>query len=830
MPSATIPKAGDLGILYGAGTAMIPVSVPPSYIPAAGEAGLAAGDLFLPIEPLYSAPKADDEPLFCYDQAISREPPFYDQVDMRVALPCVAPYNWNQTTANRTLILDTLPDALCGTDEKATPGYVANPGLTLSSKTHADFNAASYDDGTGVGYRWHYGTAPGTPQPALRAGQTRYSGYGTAASGTEYAGTAFVPGDAGSFVSGTLNIQAYRYGLLLSGTSKWPVSVKLGKATASWDQGDQQLTLATPTSGGSFYYGTNGTADNFYPGPLTFGTTATITWHGTRAGLVASDTWTTSVTYDGSNAPADFTETKYSTLPAFSNTPVPVAVKFQRRPDWYISPNGTGAGTSADCPSNATAVIGTVQSAGSATAGQLIWASEGTYTNPSGTASNYFYNANAIIVRGGYSSDFTERDVMARRTIFKAVSWGTSKTTSANCNIRSLALAGTADGVWADTETIFYKSGGDLWLYASELFYCRAMYNCHVDLSLSLQGADDSTTLRITSPDLGGGFYEWVYCKMWTVGAGVFWSRNCTFKVSVEIGDSSGTGSVAAQVTCGYTPYGRSPTATAFHNCDVETLMSVGNATGGSVVARCVGDYCMIGGRQSFTAITGSASSSSPNVAECIGMCIIGGGAVLSHQPTSGTGGSSQALSTAYINVALTETGGTWLSLIPGVSYRSRPTSANAASSNAASSNAITRALSKYSSPRGFPANVTIDSVTSSGDAGADSSSYLQYLGANSYNLKITGSASCGTASNSRAYLNMIGMDGATPITPAFFRDGDIDFIEGAPYGPGNPIRVNHSTNSTVGWYSGMDNGDGAPLKGYETPQGTGVALGRYWE
>jgi hypothetical protein len=66
--------------------------------------------------------------------------------------------------------------------------------------------------------------------------------------------------------------------------------------------------------------------------------------------------------------------------------------------------------------------------------------------------------------------------------------------------------------------------------------------------------------------------------------------------------------------------------------------------------------------------------------------------------------------------------------------------------------------------------------------------------------------------------------------SPCFFESGDITISESAPYGDGNPIRVDHAADSIIGWYSGMDNGDGAPLAGYETPQGTGVALGDYWE
>jgi hypothetical protein len=88
--------------------------------------------------------------------------------------------------------------------------------------------------------------------------------------------------------------------------------------------------------------------------------------------------------------------------------------------------------------------------------------------------------------------------------------------------------------------------------------------------------------------------------------------------------------------------------------------------------------------------------------------------------------------------------------------------------------------------------------------------------------ITLSGSATTGTATNKRGYL-------AFPVTPTYFV-APISFTESDPYGAGNPVRVDHAAGSTTGWYSGLDNGNGAPLKGYETPRGTGVSLGKFWE
>ena len=74
-------------------------------------------------------------------------------------------------------------------------------------------------------------------------------------------------------------------------------------------------------------------------------------------------------------------------------------------------------------------------------------------------------------------------------------------------------------------------------------------------------------------------------------------------------------------------------------------------------------------------------------------------------------------------------------------------------------------------------------------------------------------------------------------LLPVYFEIDGLALTESGHDGAGNPINKNGTLipesdppGYYPGWYSGTPNGNGAPLAGYETPQGTGVALGRYFE
>lgn len=456
MPYPFEPSAFDSGIVLG--DAFIPATPPLSYIPSKGEVGVSDGKLFLPLEPFYHPAYVDDLPLIKVTQPIDRTFPWIEQTGMQVATPCISPHDWSLAAADRTLILDTVPDAIASDDEKALPGYVPNPGLMLSSRTMWDFDtettvaainidtgktyriltvgttdfvtdfgasantvgiqfvstadgaptsgtgtathlAGKYNDKDGVGFRWTYGASPTDPHPALRAGQTRYPGISGAAVGTVFDGTPFIPSP---LENGNLWISAYRYGLFLSAVGKYAVKVKLGRAKATWSKTAQTLTLeTTQTTGTTIKYTLNDGALTTYSTPIAITDTSTVAWYAEKSGMETSDTWSTYLEYQDEMPPDDFETFYFSTLPAIGadqNTTVDVALQFQRKPEWYISPAGAGNGLTAATPSNATDIIGLSTAEGKAYGSRTITATESGTANmtlassgaaPSGMVTKY---------------------------------------------------------------------------------------------------------------------------------------------------------------------------------------------------------------------------------------------------------------------------------------------------------------------------------------------------------------------------------------------------------------------------------------------------------
>lgn len=201
---------------------------------------------------------------------------------------------------------------------------------------------------------WTYGSSPVDPQPTLRT---------SAAVGTVFtAGVPFIPGTAGSTVNGTLKVRSYRYGLQLSGVASYSVRVKVGKSLAVWSKIASTLTLSTPTSGATIKYSVDGSTPTLtYSAPLSITDTTTVKWFATKASMVDSDTWTAVIPFADAEGPDDFSVTSISTLPAIGadqNTTVNVALQFQRKADWYISPSGTGDGLTSSTPGSAAAIFG----------------------------------------------------------------------------------------------------------------------------------------------------------------------------------------------------------------------------------------------------------------------------------------------------------------------------------------------------------------------------------------------------------------------------------------------------------------------------------------
>jgi len=957
------PISGEPGLLVG--TQIIPTTPPLAYVPCKGELGFSDGKLFLPMEP-FPFKAAGDFPLPQIELPIDREPPYLDQTGMNVATPCVAPYNWAVAAASRTMILDTTPDAIASAAEKAVPGYVPNPGLFLSSKTLADYvaydtitagafvlgqtyeivsigstnftliGAASntvgvsfvasgvgagtgtaksraYDSVNGVAFLWTYGATPAQPHPALRTGQTRYSGISGAAVGTAFAGVPFLPGSGAALINNSLRLCAYRYGLLLSTDISYPVKIKIGKAKATWSKAAQTLTLATTdTASTTIKYKLDGGGLTTYTVPIAITDSFSVEWYAEKTNMVTSDTWTTTGLYQDAMPPDDFETFYFSALPVYANTPIKVPVEFQRRPDWYISPTGTGDGLTAATPSNATTIIGLTTAAGSAQNTQLIWASEGTYTNPTGTASTYFSNTKTITIRGGYNSDFTERDVMTRKTIFTSTGWNDG-TATADINDEVLSVtAGCIDGIWLDTGTVTRTDTDPSYptsvtILSSLMGGLGTLYNCHIDtdkeyaggandteisggtssshlkafygacyncssnISVTVlpgaDGADDAYTSAAIKRGGGGGGNK----AEITIGASRL--ENCIGQITLNVG-AGGKGGNASSISAEFSCYtlggiGGNTFGTIWlptigvpgGNFDISVSCNVG-AGGKGGTSGAATSTTTDGGYYDVPAQTAGGSGGSAQ-ASCQSTNTIGDATVsgIVVSCVSGEGGSGGAAGDATTNaeyiypVSGGGKGGFSASNVSiGVVKDAEVISGDGGAGGSAGT--ITYNFGGTSGPgiegaggysaAGAVANLNsvlepttnIEATSGNGGIGIDdiysdsSSRATVTIGdSNYYRVKLTGFAACGSCP---ATVNTPEPQTQSSLAwgtyPTYFEAGDITFTEGTPWGAGNPVRVNHAGGSTVGWWSGLDNGDGAPLAGYETPQGTGLALGDYWE
>jgi hypothetical protein len=466
--------SGAGGILYG--DAVIPTSPPLSYIPCRGEYGISDGARFFPIDQLsndqtYDYPgrlMADDVPVVAMPMAIPDTeviPPNeqYDRNRIPVRIPAVRPYNWTAaTTDRRVMVLDTTPDATATDEEKAEPGYIPNPGITLLSKTHEEFDLAAFDDVNGVAYRWTFEpaeivfkfrrtspvsgwwtletpdgtgtilfnaaggtptttyiaggyeitaqatikfklnggteravsvqfttgfapsdfdshfvngnqTKPITPHPGLRSGSSMYvfspsDATPTVDKGTVFEGTPFLP--MINPVNGVIRACAYHYGMLLgyafgdnavwgsAGTSV-PIRFKIGKATETWVKSTKLLTFATPTPDAKIYYSLDGSAPTVeHAEPIYLEATTAVRWIVRKPCMEDSDEFLTAITFVEGEAPDDFASPKFSTLPAYSNSPIDAALLFQTKADWYVTPDGSGDGKTPQTPGSASAILG----------------------------------------------------------------------------------------------------------------------------------------------------------------------------------------------------------------------------------------------------------------------------------------------------------------------------------------------------------------------------------------------------------------------------------------------------------------------------------------
>jgi len=1174
MPPPIIGEPGGL-----AGTTDIPLTTPLAYVPCRGELGVVLNGGFHPLET--SVPLNDDAPLVSTLQTIDREAPWLDQVDMRVATPCIAPYNW--PAGGTVQILDTVPDVDATPEEKALPGYVPNPGLTLSSRStdpgatdisisnivigqvyqislvgNSDFTlvgastnaigipfiattpdfiattltaskvykiktlgttdftligaasntvgltftATSAGTGDGVatvagtgtvkdsiGFLWTFGSAPAIPHPALRAGQTRYSGISGAAVGTPYAGKAFIPGAAGAFVGGTLKVSGFVRGMLLSTVSSYSINVKLGRATATWSKSAQTLTLSSDSAGASFKYSLDGSAPTTtYVGPISITATKTVRWYASKTGLLNSTEWQTVVTFSGdpTEGPEDFATVYFSSLPTFSNSPILTALKFQRRADWYVAPGASGDGLTPSTPGALDTIVGltttsgggkakgsrqiTVTKSGTANialtrAGEnptgslmkysidgsvwttysvafglplpgrfwcklvradatdftrifqqpwfigtgmsvraawdkdaatltlsptptptetedyeilysldgsapsllytapltivssttpkyilrhnyrepddfpsasaavtgtaidltlptpsysediavalavttvtpfgvhvqtadIVWLAEGTYSNPSGTAGTYFYSTSAIVIRGGFNSTFTERDVLGRKSIIKAMAWNDG-TSTANVNTYNIYLEnGTIDGCHGESETAdYYAATAGLTRTAearsASLLYADTCYNCHVVYedtrpiaaggsshkvnptvnpttpSVYMQSHTNffegpfvkncSVYARIILPDSEDGLapsaypdpeydqdirggYAGQYLEAMTLGrpSVVPW-YNCNVDVQIN-GSDAGTGGegpildysgypTGAYYVTSRGGQGATYTATITMSCGLDCCPSIraiialgdGGDGGDGGLCKCQttpdppgGPYAVSYGGYGAGNV---ASIQLSSITNCTDVEI---------STTSGDGGNGGNGGNADGPIGSGSFGGNGgtpqASSIITTFLNSKPCDISAISGNAGSGGLAGTATSTGDGIDGNSASVTTFNMTMQSEVTATATSGTGILSTATV-TQSGDSFDCTLAGTCKRL--------AWAPSPTYFADGALTITESVADMAGNPIRVNHGAGSTVGWYSGLDNGDGAPLDGYETPKGTGVALGHYWE
>lgn len=518
----------------------------------------------------------------------------------------------------------------------------------------------------------------------------------------------------------------------------------------------------------------------------------------------------------------------------------------------------------------------------------VIWCTEGTYNI--GVANRHYWVKSDCVLRGGYSSDFRQRDTTNRKSIIvgNAMTAGTAgfyanitQIPDSNANSGGQPIdTGIIDGFWGE------------WADATAatsciLFYASRINNCHVDQTITGMGSAVSVTVEAfkigaTVNTRWSYFKPLGYSVNMFAGGAVAKATYCT--CNLDISRAGGEGNLTVYVF--NDPNYRYNSA---DHCDVTV-----NAVGGTghdatyvydyynrdavcnVTVCGVGDYCNIdvtavagrggnswsggenqsggqGGNSTCTIAIGTApggastgrimNNTTINASSTSGTGGNGGnaGEWTNHslpEPTGGAGGSSFAYCySENSNRGTTYSG--WS--CPGPVNRTETLSAIGGNGGAHGSGTpyggtYEQTLSAYvATPTGVePAYRLIgtyyaESGSVSTGHGGNSSSFAQIqnpvLG---YMPEITATCVAGTAPRRGGYVTEY-------VLPCYIDPDLLDYTEIAPnYATnfnGNAKRVNGIGNVfATGWYSGTINGDGAPLDGYETPQGTGIARGDYWE
>lgn len=321
--------------------------------------------------------------------------------------------------------------------DKNDPSYVANSGIaTIHSLSEIDTDDIEYiwtcDDVEDVG---DYYSVEGPHPEMLRWGEIydsnarRYNITTQPANGTVWDGKPFLP-RTGKY----LHVMAYKYGRFLSEIRTVDLVRKIGKLVVTYDEDTAKVTVTTPHTGGcSCYVYKLGGLSN--ASPYVLPASGSYSVYATKTGMSVSDTFAlgniilkTEETIENGTYTKSFTKTYWSQLPAAMTAPTKatVAVALEMpKPDYYISPDGTGDGLTPETPANWARILGLVNTlnkfgspevlrngsvadSDQTLAGKTIWATVGTYESDNATH-EYLYVPESCTVIGGWSRDFTTR-------------------------------------------------------------------------------------------------------------------------------------------------------------------------------------------------------------------------------------------------------------------------------------------------------------------------------------------------------------------------------------------------------------------------------------
>lgn len=479
-------------------------------------------------------------------------------------------------------------------------------------------------------------------------------------------------------------------------------------------------------------------------------------------------------------------------------------------------------------------------------AGDVVWACEGYYVPA--TPARYFRTKGDVILRGGFNSDFTERNTATYKSYINT-------TTTKRYNIyQDGSGSGMIDGFHADActgYTTYYDSSpyrGPTWLFAG-----HHLKDCHVTIDESdlPGGTKNGGTAPQYRLGVFGGYYSGCTC------------HDCTCDISMTVldgedvvdptldGESGGSNFLALWIFASIDRSGGTPPFP--FGCTATVSLNSGSGGDGGIGH--VSPFLLrpgVGGSTSAQFYCYGAGTSTEIDFECVSGDVGTGGHYTDHVGDSAGSGNTSASCVmtvkGFSDVVGTVESGLGGSLSSGGDSIASLTSASfgtniseeytVTAGDAVAPFSLGSCQSKATISRtGGRTRSTSIMLVQSGEVGGSSvgSWSILHNGEIGYlpsSLDLTTINGGGCPGYDRTWISQT-------ITPCFFDPNTLALSEATPTvgtgtslssTPVNAVRVNAITGQTTGWYSGTVNSNGAPLDGYETPKGTGVALGRYWE